>query len=107
MTEEFDVAIIGGGITGASIARDCALRYIDYDVGLIRISAQEVAILQRIAPHLLTPIKFLIPFFPGSRHNIEIFETALEAYEAIVCPYGAPKHQRLTADEVLRQEPLL
>lgn len=135
--EHYDVVIVGGGITGASIARDCALRgltrtllieqksigqattaastglanrglrYIDYDLDLTRASAQEVAILQFIAPHLLETRKFLIPFFRDSKFNIELFEAALEAYEAIVGQYGAPKHERLGKGQTLIAEPLL
>ena len=135
--DPFDVVIVGGGITGASIARDCALRkltrtllieqksigqattaastglanrglrYIDYDLDLTRASAQEVAILQFIAPHLLETRKFLIPFFRDGKFNIELFEAALKAYEAVVGQYGAPKHERLGKDQTLMAEPLL
>lgn len=135
--DPFDVVIIGGGITGASIARDCALRgmkrillveqkkigqattsvstglanrglrYIDYDLELTKISAQEVATLQFIAPHLLEPRNFLIPFFRDSKFNIELFESVLKAYEAIIGQYGAPKHKRLGKEQTLIEEPLL
>ena len=97
--DPFDVVIVGGGITGASIARDCALRkltrtllieqksigqattaastglanrglrYIDYDLDLTRASAQEVAILQFIAPHLLETRKFFKITFSQKRRK--------------------------------------
>ncbi|MDP3999375.1 MAG: FAD-dependent oxidoreductase [bacterium] len=135
--DKLDVVIVGGGITGASIARDCALRglknillleqrqigqattsvstglanrglrYIDYDLELTKISAQEVSILQSIAPHLLESRKFLIPFFRDSKFNIELFESVLKAYEAIIGQYGAPKHERLGKEQTLIEEPLL
>ena len=80
--QTFDLAVIGGGITGAGIARDAALRGLsvalleaqDYasgtssrsskmihgglrylaqgDVALVRESASERQVLRRIAPHL-------------------------------------------------------
>lgn len=86
-----DVLIIGGGITGACIARDAAmrglkvalvekkdfshatsaansklvhggLRYLkNLELGLVRESLRERRIWQRIAPHLVYPLPFLIP----------------------------------------------
>ncbi len=134
----YDVVIVGGGITGVSILRDCALRgiknilliekmpglaqatssvttglanrglrYIDYDLQMTKISAQEVAILQFIAPNLLKPMPFLIPFFPDSKFNLELFETALESYDDITKKYGGPKHRRLSRKQTLERQPLL
>lgn len=135
--KHYRVVIAGGGIVGASIARDCALRgikdvllvdksgigqattaastglanrglrYINYDIVLTRISAQETAVLQFIAPHLLSAKRFLIPFFNDSKFHIEIFESALEAYEAVVEKYGAPRHEKLSKQATLETEPLL
>jgi glycerol-3-phosphate dehydrogenase len=89
--ELFDLAVIGGGITGAGIARDAALRGLpvalleaqDYasgtssrsskmihgglrylaqgDVALVRESASERQVLRRIAPHLARITPFVIP----------------------------------------------
>jgi glycerol-3-phosphate dehydrogenase len=88
---EFDVLIIGGGITGSCIARDAAmrglsvalvdkgdfshatssassklvhggLRYLkNFELGLVRESLRERRIWQRIAPHMVYPLPFLIP----------------------------------------------
>jgi glycerol-3-phosphate dehydrogenase len=88
---EHDVLIIGGGITGSCIARDAAmrglsvalvdkgdfshatsaassklvhggLRYLkNFELGLVRESLRERRIWQRIAPHLVYPLPFLIP----------------------------------------------
>ena len=87
---EFDVIIIGGGIAGAGVARDATmrglstilfekgdfsigttskssklihggLRYLELlDFGLVRESLREREILQRLAPHLIYPLPFLI-----------------------------------------------
>src|SRR5512142_2702483 len=89
--EEFDLLVIGGGIHGAGVARDAAmrglrvalvekgdfasgtsskssklihggLRYLEqFDFGLVRESCRERSILLRIAPHLVRPLPFLLP----------------------------------------------
>ncbi len=93
--ETFDVLIIGGGITGACVARDASmrdlkvalierddfahatsahnsklvhggLRYLrNFELGLVRESLHERRIWQRIAPHLVHPLPFLVPMFGG------------------------------------------
>jgi glycerol-3-phosphate dehydrogenase len=87
----FDVAIIGGGITGACIARDAArrglsvalvekrdfscgtsagssklvhggLRYLKtFELGLIRESLKERRVWEKIAPHMVYPLEFMLP----------------------------------------------
>jgi glycerol-3-phosphate dehydrogenase len=87
----FDVAIIGGGITGACIARDAArrglsvaliekrdfscgtsagssklvhggLRYLKtFEFGLIRESLKERRVWEKIAPHMVYPLQFMLP----------------------------------------------
>lgn len=91
----FDLIIIGGGINGAGIARDAALRglktlllekgdfcggatswstrlvhgglrYLEYfEVGLVRESLRERETLLRIAPHLVKPLLLTIPIYRG------------------------------------------
>src|SRR6186997_3130598 len=95
-TETFDVAVIGGGIIGCGIARDAALRglrvvlveqrdfgsgttaastrivhgglrYLEMlDFRLVRLDLRERETLLRIAPHLVCPLEFVIPFYAGS-----------------------------------------
>ena len=90
--EQFDVVIIGGGIIGAGIARDAALRglrvalfekrdfgsgttagstrlihgglrYLEMlDFRLVRMDLRERETLLRIAPHLVKPLEFIMPF---------------------------------------------
>jgi glycerol-3-phosphate dehydrogenase len=97
--ETFDVAIIGGGITGAGLALDAALRglktvliekrdfsagtssrstklihgglrYLEhYDFAMVREGLRERAILTRIAPHLAEPFPFLVPIYREKRRN--------------------------------------
>ena len=88
---EFDLLVIGGGINGAGIARDAAgrglkvclcekddlaghtssastklihggLRYLEqYDFKLVRHALQERELLLRSAPHIIHPIRFVLP----------------------------------------------
>ena len=93
----FDVAVIGGGINGAGIARDAAgrglsvlllektdlagatssastklihggLRYLEhYEFRLVREALGEREVLLRAAPHLVRPLRFVLPHHAGLR----------------------------------------
>ncbi|MEK7833389.1 MAG: glycerol-3-phosphate dehydrogenase/oxidase, partial [Acidobacteriota bacterium] len=99
--EVFDVLIIGGGITGAGLALDAAvrglkvalvekrdfaagtssrstklihggLRYLEqFDFALVREALLERAILTRIAPHLTEAYPFVIPIYSDRRRNYD------------------------------------
>jgi glycerol-3-phosphate dehydrogenase len=94
---DFDLAVIGGGINGAGIARDAAgrglrvvlleqndlasatssassklihggLRYLEhYEFGLVRAALAEREVLLRAAPHLIRPLRFVLPINPARR----------------------------------------
>jgi glycerol-3-phosphate dehydrogenase len=131
---EFDVVVVGAGITGAGVARDAALRglrvclvdqhdfgagttwgssgmihgglrYIEYDWETTRVSCLDGGYIKRIAPHLLFPVVFLLPVYPDDPFGIEKKETALEVYDRFQ-PYKAGRpHVRLSAAEAMRLEP--
>jgi len=95
--EEFDVVVVGGGITGAGVALDAAtrgysvalvekadfasgtssrssklvhggLRYLqNFDLGLVREALLERQINVKLAPHLVKPLPLLVPAFDGAR----------------------------------------
>src|SRR5215475_11079143 len=95
---ELDLLVIGGGITGAGIARDAALRglsvalleAVDFaagtssrssklihggvrylqqgDIGLVREAASERARIRRIAPHLAVPLLMVMPTYGRAMH---------------------------------------
>ncbi|HET6160970.1 MAG TPA: FAD-dependent oxidoreductase, partial [Dongiaceae bacterium] len=97
MAGTFDVAIIGGGINGCGIARDAAgrglsvylceqadlasgtssastklihggLRYLEYyEFRLVREALQEREVLWRVAPHIVWPLRFVLPHHKGLR----------------------------------------
>ncbi|HKC88986.1 MAG TPA: glycerol-3-phosphate dehydrogenase/oxidase, partial [Blastocatellia bacterium] len=99
--EVFDVLIIGGGITGAGLALDAALRglrvalaekrdfaagassrstklihgglrYLEhFDFALVREGLRERAILARNAPRLARPFPFVIPIYANRRRNYD------------------------------------
>ena len=94
---DYDLAIIGGGINGAGIARDAAgrglrvllleqndlgsgtssastklihggLRYLEHGAfRLVREALTEREVLLRMAPHLIRPMRFVLPAVPGPR----------------------------------------
>jgi glycerol-3-phosphate dehydrogenase len=94
---DFDLAIVGGGINGAGIARDAAgrglrvllveqgdlasgtssastklihggLRYLEHGwFRLVREALIEREVMLRMAPHLIRPIRFVLPQEPGMR----------------------------------------
>src|SRR5262245_61992885 len=98
MSDVYDLAIIGGGINGCGIARDAAgrglsvylcemhdlasgtssrstklihggLRYLEqYDFRLVREALAEREVLWRIAPHIVRPLRFVLPHHTGLRH---------------------------------------
>ncbi len=93
-----DLLVIGGGIVGAGVARDAALRGLrtglveQHDfafgtssrssrllhgglrylaqgrIGLVREASVEKGIIHRIAPHLTEPLPFIFPTYRGNRH---------------------------------------
>jgi glycerol-3-phosphate dehydrogenase len=96
-TAEYDIAIIGGGINGCGIARDAAgrgfsvllceqddfasgtssvstklihggLRYLEfYEFRLVREALMEREVLWAMAPHIIWPLRFILPHHKGLR----------------------------------------
>jgi glycerol-3-phosphate dehydrogenase len=130
------VLVIGGGINGAGIARDLALRgvscalverrelgsgtswassgmihgglrYLQKDPDVTLHSCVDSGAIQRIAPHLVFRIPFLMPVFAEDPIGPELVEIGLEMYDRYQ-PYknGRP-HTRLTRAQALRLEPAL
>jgi glycerol-3-phosphate dehydrogenase len=99
---ECDLLVVGGGINGAGIARDAAgrglcvllcekddlashtssastklihggLRYLEYyEFSLVRKALIEREVLLRSAPHIIWPLRFVMPHAPGQRSALLI-----------------------------------
>lgn len=112
-SREFDLAIVGGGISGACLAHDAALRGLSValieqrdfasatssasskllhggirylqqvQLSKVRESAFECASFQVIAPHLTRYVPFLIPTYRGVARGRAMLATGLSLYEAL------------------------
>jgi len=130
----YDVVVIGGGVTGAGVARDLALRglsvlllekgdwgagtsgasswmihggprYLEYDWDTTRRSCIDAGHIVTIARNLVYRVVFIIPVLPHDRNNIERMETAMEVYDRFQPLKKAHPHRRLTAAEARQAEP--
>jgi glycerol-3-phosphate dehydrogenase len=129
MTQQsYDIAIIGGGINGAGIARDAAgrgyktllvergdlgagtssgstklihggLRYLEYyKFGLVREALLERDVLNKIAPHITWPLGFVLPVTTGMR-PAWLLQLGLWLYDGLAgLKTGFPRSRRLRLD---------
>jgi len=135
---DVDVVVIGGGVNGTGVARDCALRglrvalferndlafgasgnssgmihggprYLTSDPDVTLSSCRDSGHIQRIAPHLLFRIPFLMPVFGLNEFLAEATLTAYDAFFEVYDRYQPLKrgktHLRLSADELFALEP--
>ncbi len=135
--ETFDLVVVGGGITGAAIARDAVLRGLsvallergDFAFGtssrsskmvhgglrylkgrhvrLVRESLHERGILLRLAPHLVQPVPFLMPVYQGAPDGRLKLKMGLTAYDMLAGTLGISRHTALSQKKILAEEPLL
>ncbi len=110
--EEFDVLVVGGGITGAGVALDAAtrgysvalieradfasgtssrssklvhggLRYLqNFDLGLVREALLERQLMVALAPHLVHPLPLVVPSFDGA-HPDRLMGVGLNLYDVM------------------------
>jgi glycerol-3-phosphate dehydrogenase len=111
-SDHFDLAVIGGGITGAGVALDAAsrgysvalverddyasgtssrssklvhggLRYLqNFDLGLVREALLERSLMVELAPHLVRPLPMLVPAFGGKRPD-RLMGVGLNMYDVM------------------------
>ena len=133
----YDLIIIGGGVTGAGIALDAAsrglrtcliekndfasgtsnkstklihggLRYLkQFEIGLVKESGSERAIVHHLAPHLVIPEKMLLPLIEGGTYGKLMTAIGLKVYDFLANVEGDDKRKMLTAEETIAKEPLL
>lgn len=137
--------VVGGGITGSCIARDAALRGLSValverndwssgtssassklvhgglrylktlEFGLIRESLAERRIWERIAPHLVHPLPFLVPFFAEGLGARLTLRAGLTLYDLLAYDKGwlddpdqrLPGHSMMSRADAIAAEPVL
>jgi glycerol-3-phosphate dehydrogenase len=130
----FDALIVGGGMAGAGVARDLALRglrvalfekgdfasgttskssklihgglrYLElFDWKLVSESLRERQTLQRLAPHLIRPLPFLIPIYRGSSRGLIKVRIGLSLYNLLTPGKSAEHPRTMRAVEALALE---
>lgn len=136
-SEDFDLLVVGGGITGAGIARDAALRglrvalvekddfasgtssrssrlvhgglrYLEHgQLHLVFESSMERRRLLQIAPHLVHPLSFLWPVYQGARVPRWKLAAGLLLYDALALFRNVGWHHSLGREQVAALEPAL
>lgn len=136
-TEEFDLLIIGGGITGAGIALDAAsrgyktalveksdfasgtsskstklihggLRYLkQFEIALVREVGSERAVVHKLAPHLVTSEKMLLPIIKDGTYGKMLTSFGLMVYDVLAGVESVDQRIMYSKEETLTSEPLL
>jgi glycerol-3-phosphate dehydrogenase len=121
--DEFDVVVVGGGITGAGVALDAAtrgysvalleradyasgtssrssklvhggLRYLqNFDLGLVREALLERQLMVALAPHLVRPLPLVVPAFEGARPD-RLVGVGLNLYDVMSVDRGRLRSRR-------------
>jgi glycerol-3-phosphate dehydrogenase len=132
-----DIVVLGGGINGAAVARDAALRglsvvlieshdfaygasgktsklahgglrYLEQrEFGLVHESLRERNLLLRHASNWVQPLAFLLPVYPGHGRPGWQLKIGLTVYDILSFPSPMPAHRRLSKDVVTREYPHL
>jgi glycerol-3-phosphate dehydrogenase len=128
---DFDLAVIGGGINGAGIARDAAgrglkvllieqsdlasgtssastklihggLRYLEHGAfRLVHEALVERDVLLRIAPHIVRPMRFILPV-PGGQRPAWMIRLGLAIYDWLGRHKSLPRSRRV---DLVSEEP--
>jgi len=136
-SEEYDLLIIGGGITGAGIALDASsrgmtvaliekndfasgtsskstklihggLRYLkQFDFWLVKEVGSERAIVHNLAPHLVIPEKMVLPLVKNGTYSSWLTSIGLKIYDILASVEGDDKRKMLDKEQALKIEPLL
>jgi glycerol-3-phosphate dehydrogenase len=135
--QRFDLLVVGGGITGAGVARDAArrglrvalveaedfasgtssrssrlihggVRYLEHGyLHLVFEASRERRRLLKIAPHLVRPLQFTWPIYQGARISRWKLAAGLTLYDTLALFRNVGRHRRLSADGVREAEPSL
>ena len=121
----FDVVVVGAGVNGLGIARDAALRglrvalleqddigsgvsawsgrlvhgglrYLEHrDFALVRESLRERELLFRLAPHLVKPVRLLMPFYAHNRRPPWMIRLGMVLYDGLSFDKKTGRHEIL------------
>jgi len=133
--EPFDVLVVGGGITGAGVAREAALRglrvalveardfasgtssrssklihgglrYLEQgEIALVREAATERAVLRRIAPHLTETAPMFVPVYGRTSAGVYKLKVGLALFDKLAAVGRAERHRILSRADALAAEP--
>ena len=105
----FEKADYGSGTTsGSTRLIHGGLRYLEmFDFRLVRLDLREREILLRIAPHLVRPLEFLLPFYGLNPFHRTRMRAGLFLYDLLSYDKSLPSRKHLTRDEVIKREPHL
>jgi len=131
----FDAVVIGGGMAGAGVARDLALRgasvalfekgdfssgttskssklihgglrYLELgDFKLVRESLREKKTLERLAPHLVRPLPFLVPIYRGSTRGLIRVRIGMWLYDLLTPGKRTERSRVIRPVDTLALEP--
>ncbi|MFV2016527.1 MAG: FAD-dependent oxidoreductase, partial [Candidatus Heimdallarchaeota archaeon] len=135
--KEYDLIVVGGGITGAGVARDAVLRGLkvallekgdfasgtssmtskmlhgglrylkNYEFRLVRKAALDRKVHLEIAPHLATVIELLIPLYNWNEDTPFKLRLGLLFYDLLAFPKQIGKHKNLKNKDLIAKMPLL
>ncbi|MHB2017560.1 MAG: glycerol-3-phosphate dehydrogenase [Candidatus Xenobia bacterium] len=133
----FDLCIIGGGINGAGLARDAAMRGLSValvekgdfasgtssqssklihggirylqngDFKLVFEALHERWMLTKLAPHLVRPLQFLLPVLKSDPVQGLMLKAGLTLYDTLAGFHNIHGHRMLSRSQVLEAEPTL
>lgn len=136
-SQYFDLVVIGGGINGAGVARDAAargmkvaliesrdfasgtsskssklihggIRYLEnMEFKLVFEALNERTRLFEMAPHLVHPLRFMIPLYEESRVGMLKMGAGMWLYDALSLFQAPEMHERLNAKESLQRMPAM
>jgi len=134
---QFDVLVIGGGVTGVAIARDAALRgystalveqgdfasgtsskssklvhggvrYLEsLEFDLVFEASRERRYALRNAPHLVRPLPFVFPVHRGDPRPLWQIAIGMWLYDALALFRNIERHQIWSGERALREEPII